>query len=223
MRGSSIVGRVVDARRPHDGAGRRPRTARASPSRANPSAARCRSTTPRLRDGRAATTRGSGGDPWQGDGVTQVSDRPAGSILGTRVLRTEDPGLLTGQQPVRQRPPPARQAARRVRPLRGGPRRAAARSTSTTPRRHRASSPCSPPPTSASRRTTASSRSTPTSPDAPLADGVVRFVGEAIAHRPRRDGRRRRPTAPPPVWADYEPLAGRSSIPRTRVRRRGAP
>ncbi len=29
--------------------------------------------------------------------MTQVSDRPAGSILGTRVLRTEDPGLLRGQ------------------------------------------------------------------------------------------------------------------------------
>ena len=41
----------------------------------------------------------------------------------------------------------------------------------------------------------------------PLADGVVRFVGEADRRRLRRDGQPRPADGAAAVWADYEPLA----------------
>ena len=139
----------------------------------------------------------------------------AGSILGTRVLRTEDPALLTGS----------------------GER------TSTTSTCPASCTPCSPAPRSPTPRSAPSTSTTPSPmpgvvavftaadlgvaphhgfvtvhPDfarPPLADGVVRFVGEAIAivvaETVRRRRRRRRRGV-----GRLRAAAGRSSTPRRR-------
>ena len=108
------------------------------------------------------------------------------SILGNRVLRSEDPKFLTvgGSYVADLRDPLLDgRAARRLRPLDGGPRHHHARSTSRRPATPPASSPSSP------------ARTSPTCPTLPLAvpllnpqhaqpvlaRGKVRFVGEAIA------------------------------------------
>ena len=160
------------------------------------------------------------------------------SILGTRVVRTEDPLFLTRGAVYTDDLADERLtggAARHLRALAGGPRAGSPRSTPPPPARPRASSPSSPPTTSGAARAAAGSPLVTRGHGAPwLARDVVRFVGRAGrrgAHRGALPGRGRRGAGrrstydPLPAVVDHRRGAARdevAAVPGRRDQRRGA-
>ena len=144
-----------------------------------------------------------------------ANPRP-GSILGTRVLRTEDPGLLTGAREVPGRPAIVDRlhavfvrsdvAHAALGAVHVDDARRHARRRRRVHRRRR----------SAWRRTTASCRCTPTSSAPPLADRPRPLRRRADRRRPRRDRGAGRRTPRRGVGRLSTPLPTRSSTPRPR-------
>ena len=104
-----------------------------------------------------------------------------GSILGNRVRRVEDPELIDGRSTFVDDLRAPRHRARRLRAQPAGPRHGHARSTRPQPSGPAACWRCTPPTPSAATWVPSFAEVHELVGHGPLADGVVRFVGDPVA------------------------------------------